>query len=169
MELGTVLHKTERGRAEVAHRSEALTAVQRRLLILVDGQRTLHALSAFVRVGELEDAVTALLGAGLVESETLAVQPVPAPVAPGFSPSEQAAPARAATDLGAFLQVQADAADAVQTLLGDEAQPLRQAILRCQNPAELRKTLRGIEIFVGERLDTATTQALARRFGSLLV
>ena len=32
MELGTVLHKTERGRAEVAHRSEALTAVQRRLL-----------------------------------------------------------------------------------------------------------------------------------------
>jgi hypothetical protein len=29
--------------------------------------------------------------------------------------------------------------------------------------------LRGVEVFVGQRLDAATTQAFARHFGSLLL
>ena len=44
-----------------------------------------------------------------------------------------------------------------------------EAIHRCRNPQELRALLRGIEVFIGQRLDPATTQAFARHFGSLLL
>ncbi|MCB2042985.1 MAG: hypothetical protein KDH48_20595, partial [Rhodoferax sp.] len=66
MELGTRLAKTEAGRQEINHRSGRLSTVERRLLILVDGHKTINELGAFVRVGELEPALERLVGLGLV-------------------------------------------------------------------------------------------------------
>ena len=41
----TVLNKTVRGREEIQTRAHGLSAMQRRLLILVDGQRTVGAIT----------------------------------------------------------------------------------------------------------------------------
>ena len=84
MELGTRLAKTEAGRQEINHRSGRLSTVERRLLILVDGHKTINELGAFVRVGELEPALERLVGLGLVGPEGESV-PLPPPVAPGFT------------------------------------------------------------------------------------
>ena len=99
MDPGTRFGKTDKGRQEMARRSGALSPVERRLLILIDGTRSFNDLGSFVRVGE----------------------------------------------------------------------PICSAILRCRHPQELRALLRGIEVFIGQRLDTETTRAFARHFGNLLL
>lgn len=45
MRTDTVLIKTVRGREEISSRAHDLTAMQRRLLILADGERTVHAMA----------------------------------------------------------------------------------------------------------------------------
>ncbi|MBP7493250.1 MAG: hypothetical protein KA803_14280, partial [Rhodoferax sp.] len=62
-----------------------------------------------------------------------------------------------------------EASDFVRERLGQGGEPIGDAIDRCTNPAELRKLLRGIEIFIGQRLSAETTQAFARHFGALLL
>jgi len=67
----------------MAGRSHNLSALQRRVLILVDGKKTVNALGAFVRVGELQCALDHLLREGLIESTaTDASDSLQAPVAP---------------------------------------------------------------------------------------
>lgn len=168
MDPGTRFGKTDLGRQEMARRSGALSAVERRLLILIDGTRSLNDLGAFVRVGELERALERLLALGMVASEA-----PPAVLNPsageGFSaPTPLEAP-RPATDPGAFVAVRDEVERFVRNRLGDSGKPICAAIGRCRNPQELRALLRGIEVFVGQRLDAQTTQAFARHFGSLLL
>lgn len=167
-EPGTRLTKTEAGRQEVERRSGRLSTVERRLLILVDGRRTVNELEAFVRVGELAPALDHLVGLALVapHGEPVALAP---PVAPGFSSPAPQESERPATSVAAFEEVRAEVARFVHNRLGAPADPICEAIGRCRNPQELRALLRGIEVFIGERLDAATTQAFARHFGSLLL
>jgi hypothetical protein len=160
--------KTAKGRAELAGRSRALDAVQRRLLILVDGNKTVNDLAVFVRAGELDEALEHLLAEGLIES-TDYIAPLQAPVAPGFAATAEAEERRAASSRREFNSVRQQASDFVLERLGPAGGPICEAINRCHNPDELRKMLRGVEIFVGQRLDAETTQAFARHFGSLLL
>lgn len=81
---GMMYIKTDKGRAELAGRSRALDAVQRRLLVLIDGNKTVNDLAVFVRVGELDEALDHLLREGLIES-TDCIAPLQAPAAPGFA------------------------------------------------------------------------------------
>lgn len=168
LELGTRLAKTDAGRHEVNHRTPRLSAVERRLLILIDGDKTVDALGAFVRVGECDPALARLVGLGLVAAQGDSV-PLAAPVAPGFSAPVPLEPERPATSMSAFEQTRAEVARFVHNRLGAPAEPICEAIHRCRNPQELRALLRGIEVFIGQRLDAATTQAFARHFGGLLL
>ncbi|MEO7940159.1 MAG: hypothetical protein ABIR55_16140 [Burkholderiaceae bacterium] len=138
------------------------------MLILLDGHKTVNDLLAFVRVGELQPALERLLALALVEADGEPMQLEP-PVAPGFAAASPSQPARAATDLQAFDQVRTEVARFVHNRLGAAAEPICDAIHRCRNPQELRALLRGIEVFIGQRLDPQTTQAFARHFGSLLL
>jgi hypothetical protein len=165
---GTRLAKTDAGRHEVAHRSPRLSTVERRLLILIDGHKTVKDLDAFVRAGERDPALARLAGLGLVAPDGAAVALV-APVAAGFAATEPQEPPRPANDVQAFEQTRAEVARFVHNRLGEPAAPICEAIHRCRNPQELRAMLRGIEVFIGDRLDAATTQAFARHFGSLLL
>ena len=168
IEPGTRLAKTETGREEMSRRSPRLSTVERRLLILVDGDKTVNDLGTFVRVGELEPALDRLLGLGLVAPHGDPVS-LPPPVAPGFSAPMPLEPERPATHVQPFEQTRAQVARFVHNRLGAPAEPICEAIQRCRNPQELRALLRGIEVFIGQRLDAATTQAFARHFGSLLL
>ena len=168
MNAGTTLTKTDKGRGEVAGRSGTLTSVQRRLLILVDGKKTVEDLGAFVRVGELMGALCHLQDLGMVAltGELVALQP---PAGPGFVASRPTELARAATDPQEFTVVREEASRFVRDRLAEAGAPICAAIDRCASPHELRSVLRGIEVFVGQRLDQQTTQAFARHFGALLL
>jgi len=168
MDPGTRLSKTESGRQEIIRRSGRLTTVARRLLVLVDGQKTVNDLDAFVRVGELGPALEQLLVLALIAPHGEPV-PLAPPAAPGFAAPAPREPARPATNVQAFEEVRAEVARFVHNRLGTPADPICEAINRCRNPQELRALLRGIEVFIGQRLDPATTQAFARHFGSLLL
>lgn len=168
LDPGTRLAKTDAGRQEVSRRSPRLSTVERRLLILIDGHKTIDALDAFVRVGERDPALERLLGLGLVapDGEPVALA---APVAAGFARPVPQEPARPANSMSAFEQTRAEVARFVHNRLGAPSEPICEAIHRCRNPQELRALLRGIEVFIGQRLDPATTQAFARHFGALLL
>lgn len=165
---GTRLAKTDAGRREVAQRSARLSTVERRLLILIDGHKTVNDLDAFVRAGERDPALARLVALGLVAPDGPAAA-LEAPVAAGFAASEPQQSPRPATSVQAFEQTRSEVARFVHNRLGDPAEPICEAIHRCRNPQELRALLRGIEVFIGDRLDPATTQAFARHFGSLLL
>ena len=148
--------KTDRGRAEVADRHQGLSPVQRRLLIVVDGHKTLADLQAYVRVDELGDALEHLQQAGLVEltSNIAALQPPPAAGPTAALPERSP---RAATRPAEFMTVRGETSRFVQEHLLEAGEPVCAAIERCQSPAELRKLLRGVEIFIGQRLSAETT------------
>jgi len=163
-----VFSKTDAGRAEMAGRSRNLSALQRRVLILVDGQKTVNALGAFVRVGELDAVLDHLLQEGLIESTTISTC-LQEPAAPGFSAAGMDEAPRPATSPQEFIKVRQLASDFVQDRLGSAGEPICAAIDRCESPFELRKMLRGVEIFVGQRLSAGTAQVFARHFGALLL
>ncbi len=168
MELQAIYRKTDPGREEIAQRGGTLGALQRRVLILIDGKKPVNELCAFVRVGELDDAVRLLLEAGLIE-HTDQVAPLRAPTAPGFVSADASSAPRPATSVPEFEKVRAQASDFVSDRLGTSGEPICEAISRCNSPEDLRKLLRGIEIFVGQRLSVETTRSFARHFGSLLL
>lgn len=168
MSVAVIYIKTDKGRAEIAARSDALSPLQRRVLILVDGKKTVNDLGAFVRVGELEGVLAHLQALGMM-ALTDAVSDLQAPVAPGFAAAQAAQAPRPATSLVHFQAVRAQASTFVRDSLGSSGEPICEAIDRCNSPEELRKLLRGIEIFIGQRLSAETTQAFARHFGALLL
>ena len=165
---GTRFGKTDKGRQEMARRSGALSAIERRLLILIDGTRSFNDLGSFVRVGELDSAMQNLLALGMVEFKDPPAVLDP-PAGDGFSAPTPLEPPRPATDPQAFEVVRDEVARFVRNRLGEAGEPICAAIVRCRHPQELRALLRGIEVFIGQRLDAETTQAFARHFGSLLL
>ena len=168
MNPGTIYFKTDKGRAEVAQRSGSISAGQRRLLIMVDGRKTVNDLGAFVRMGELEPALDQLRLLALIES-TNAVVTLPEPAAPGFVAADAADPPRPATSPEEFSRVRQEASNFVLERLAAAAGPICAAIDQCSRPADLRKMLRGVEIFVGDKLSAEEAQRFARHFGGLLL
>ena len=156
--------KTDAGRAEIAKRSAALNAGQRRLLIVIDGSRSWEDLAVLVRPGELEAALERLLVLGLIEALD---QFAPSVSAAGTAALELRATIPLASHSEDCRQVCQQVARYITQCLGSAAEPICDAIHRCESRVELRKLLRGIEIFVAQRSDPQTTQALMRHFRSL--
>ena len=100
MDGSSVYSKTPKGVAEVAARSAQLSMTTRRVLIMVDGKRTLDELAVLLRPGEIDAVITQLESAGLIQrnSATHAID-VPtvagrvlesvAPTTQGGAPDEQ--------------------------------------------------------------------------------
>ena len=62
-----------------------------------------------------------------------------------------------------------DASRYVAQHLGVSGAPICDAIDRCKSPEELRRLLRGVEAFVGDKLSAATAHGIATDFGRLLM
>lgn len=99
----TVFGKTEAGRVEFVQRSAGLTARQRSVLILIDGQKALGEIETWLGEDEMLEAVEALLRKGLVG---ISSAPAPAPVA-APAPARQPAGAVALTAAREFMMAAA--------------------------------------------------------------
>lgn len=93
---GTVFGKTAAGRAEVGQRSAGLTARQRTVLILLDGQKPLAEIGNLFGEDQMLETVEALLRKGLV-----GIASAPAPAAPLPAPAIRASGVGAAAMMAA--------------------------------------------------------------------
>lgn len=94
--LATVFAKTAEGKHEMQVRSLGLSAMARRVLVLVDGRRSGNDLAAFVPAGDIENPLSELLSRNCIE----AVARQPAPSRPAAA-AAAAAGTRAAAGGGA--------------------------------------------------------------------
>lgn len=171
MNSETIYFKTDKGRVEMATRGPMLDILQRRMLILIDGKRSVADLQTFVRAGELEGVLEhleeqeliAVVGSGFV------------PISSGFTPLLGAAPEAAPSmnpvsdsQLEEFKALRQQVSDFVSDRLGSAAEPACDAIERCESSAQLKHLLPRLTAFIGKRLSPETTQAFADHFGALL-
>ncbi|KQV61343.1 hypothetical protein [Duganella sp. Root336D2] len=84
----TVFSKTDAGRVEFVQRSAGLSARQRSVLILIDGQKALGEIETWLGEEEMLEAVEALLRKGLVG---IASAPAPLPARPAAGTAALAA------------------------------------------------------------------------------
>ncbi len=145
-----VFAKTPKGTAELAARSGALSLGQRRLLILVDGERDVEQLATLVpsalqeSVAVLEQGGFIVLVGGAIGSADT-VQGVPSMIPEAEMTTVQEAKTRAVR--------------AVNDLLGPSADALAMAIEAARSGEELRPLIREAERLVGLAHGAAAAQS----------
>ena len=82
MDGSLVYSKTPKGVAEVAARSAQLSMTTRRVLIMIDGKRSIDELAVLLRPGEIDAVITQLESAGLIQRST-ASHPLDVPTVAG--------------------------------------------------------------------------------------
>ena len=170
---GTLIYaKTPKGTAEVAARSAQLSMTTRRVLIMMDGKRTLEELATLVRPGEIEAIVTQLESAGLAQKaggSALDVPTVDARAAesegPGFAPGA-VMDERDLTPM-TLEEAKRRASRELNDRLGPDAEIVAIRIENCRTIEEFRERVREAERFVAAALGAAAAQdylrALRRR------
>jgi len=169
MDEARVFRKTAAGQAEVTARSGSLTMPMRRVLIMIDGKRTVAELAVLLRPGEVDSVITALLEKGHIES-TMAV---PAQDAAAARPATIAPGPRTLSDVSdpnRFMSIDEAKRRVVRELtdrLGPEAEYLAIKIEQCVSVDELRARIRDAERLLanamGEQVAQDFRQALRRR------
>lgn len=121
----TVFGKTEAGRVEFVQRSAGLTARQRSVLILIDGQKALGEIETWLDEDVMLEAVEALLRRGLV-----GITSAPAPTPPS-------APARPAVGTAALAAAREFMMAAARKHLGLMAADLLRRIEHAKDESQL--------------------------------
>lgn len=153
MDLASIYCKTDKGKEEVSGRSHGLEGQARRLLIMIDGQRSSAELAVYVRAGEFEGTLERLLAEGYVE-------------AAGEADPGRVARAPAADDPEVFTGLRIWAETEIRTRIsGRMADLLVEEIDGCTSALELRGKLRAIEESLKRLLGEEEGVALARRIG----
>jgi hypothetical protein len=170
MEGKLIYAKTPKGVAEVAARTAQLSMTTRRVLIMMDGKRTIDELSVLVRPGEIDAIIDQLESAGLAQKASGAVAIEPAPAAAAPRDDEPRAP----TTIGApvmddreLTPITLDEAKrrAVRELndrLGPDAEVVAIRIESCRSIEEFRERVRDAERFVSAALGAAAAQDYLR-------
>jgi hypothetical protein len=167
--------KTPKGVAEVAARTAQLSMTTRRVLIMMDGKRTVDELSVLVRPGEIDAIVDQLESAGLAQKAAGAVAAEPAPAI--ASPGEEER--RPTTTISASVmddreltpitleEAKRRAVRELNDRLGPEAEVLAIRIEACRSIEDFRERVREAERFVTAALGATAAQdylrALRRR------
>lgn len=168
MDGSLIYAKTPKGVAEVGARSAQLSMVTRRVLIMMDGKRTVDELAVYARAGEIDAVITQLESEGLAEK---AGAVVPATVAPRVTVAREAQEAPAVTipvpeerDLGPITleEVKRRAVRALNDRLGPEADVIAMRIEACRTIDEFRERVRDAERYVTVALGAAAAQDYLR-------
>jgi hypothetical protein len=166
---GTLIYaKTPKGVAEVGARGAQLSMVARRVLIMMDGKRTVDDLSVYVRAGEIGAIITQLESEGLAEkagegAATTVAPPAIDEPAPPQAPTA-APPAPEERDLGPITleEVKRRAVRELNDRLGPEADVIAMRIEACRNIDEFRERVRDAERYVAAALGAAAAQDYLR-------
>jgi hypothetical protein len=164
-----VFKKTANGQAEVAARSGSLTMSMRRVLIMIDGKRTVAELAPLLRPGEIDGVIAALLEKGYVESVGVEAPPAARPNLPNtIAPAPRTL--SDVSDPNRFMSIDETKRRVVRELtdrLGPEAEYLALKIEQCRTVDELRARIRDAERLltnaISERAAQEFRQALRRR------
>jgi hypothetical protein len=165
MDGSFVYSKTPKGVAEVAARSAQLSMTTRRVLIMVDGKRTVDDLAVLLRPGEIDAVITQLESAGLIQrnSATHAID-VPtvagrvletvAPTTQGGAPDEQ--------NPMTLDEAKRRAVRELTDRLGPGAESLAIRIEGCKTIEDFRERVREAERLVTAALGQAAAQDYLR-------
>ena len=180
--LADVMRKTAVGRREQQQRSQALSARQRHVLILCDGQRPIGELCALMGQ-ETQQLAQALLAAGFVERMTparpLAAAHVEVPLAfaPGFVaaepspssvPAAQLAQAVAPPPRRSLALSRMYMLDMVERLLGSQSGPARMHLRSADQPEALLPALRECLALITEIAGPAQADKVRRQLCDML-
>lgn len=173
MDGTSIYTKTPKGVAEVAARSAQLSMTTRRVLIMMDGRRTVDDLAMLVRPGEIDTIVEQLESAGLAQKA--AAEAASVPVVSSARPSD----VDASSVVGAAVMDERDlnpitleeakrrASRELNDRLGPEAERIAIRLETCKTIEEFRERVREAERFVAAALGVAAAQdylrALRRR------
>jgi hypothetical protein len=156
-----VFAKTPKGVAEVSSRSGAVSLAARRVLIMIDGKRTVADLAPLARTGEIGGIIEHLEAQGLVHpAHASATSPAASPAPPP--------PADSAEELGedrlttSFESVKRRAVRELSDRLGPDAEVMAVRIEHCRNTEELRQRLHEAERLVAGMLGDAQAQDFLR-------
>lgn len=139
----TIYEKTPAGRHALLGRASGLPLEARRVLILINGRKTIEDLRGFVDPGHLDSAIDTLLTLGYIHSIH-------------DSPRD-------------FNWIKKEASTFTSKVLGDKANAMCEAIERTKSTPELRKVLQGILIFVDARLSPDITLTLEKHYRAMLL
>ena len=135
MNPGAVYVRTEKGAEEVAHRSQAVPAKARSLLLLIDGKLTgAQLLDKFAVFPNSAELLQVLEDGGLIAAQAGA----PAPAAAASPSGAAAAPAPAAAAQPGIAEAKRVIVRTLHDVLGPEADFLTEKIDVAQTAAELR-------------------------------
>jgi hypothetical protein len=168
MDGSLIYAKTPRGVAEVGARSAQLSMIARRVLIMMDGKRTVDDLAVFVRAGEIDAIVTQLESEGLAEKagEAIAATAAPRPIGePTRTGTPTVAPPLPDDRELAPITLEEAKRRAVRELnerLGPEADVMAMRIEACRSIDEFRERVRDAERFVTAALGAAAAQDYLR-------
>lgn len=167
---GTLIYtKTPKGAAEVAARTAQLSMTTRRVLIMMDGKRTVDELSMLVRPGEIEGIIDQLESAGLAQRAAGSAA-APAPIALNGRDVEPQAPTTINApviddrDLTPITLEEAKrrAVRELNDRLGPEAEIVAIRIENCRSIEEFRERVRDAERFVTAALGAGAAQDYLR-------
>jgi hypothetical protein len=153
-----VYTKTAKGIAEIATRTAQLSMTARRVLIMVDGKRTVDELAVLLRPGEIDGVIAQLESGGLIhrytsshalDVPTVAGREVDAmPVTQGPSGSEEANPMT-------LEEAKRRAVRELTDRLGPDAEALSLRIESCRTIEDFRECVREAERFVTGAMGSA--------------
>jgi hypothetical protein len=138
MQIHGTFRKTAAGLAEIDGRAMGIRTELRRLLILIDGKRSIESLVPFVRENELQMLLDELLAFNFIEPTLTAAAFLPT----GTTVTDVARP----LSLAQFQAARSTAHNAAKELLGSEAKPYLAKILKCEDSRALRGVVSEVQI-----------------------
>ena len=171
MDATLVYIKTPKGSAEVSVRGGALSLASRRVLIMIDGRRTVGELASLLKPGEIDGVIATLESLGFVALRAGGESPRP-PARAAEAPStvvvgnlDVNTVMNDGTDERNLLTLEEAKRRAVRQIgdrLGPDGDQMAQRIERCKNADELRERLREAERLIAGYHNEAAAQEFVR-------
>jgi hypothetical protein len=173
MDETLVFAKTPKGMAEVTQRAGGLSLQARRVLIMIDGDRSIGELAPLLREGEIDEVIELLQLRGLIrpigQGEPDESDPIthgdsiagPSTSADPAPPTGQDAPAAERIYLP-IDEVKRRAVRELNERLGPEAASIAMRIERSANAEELRERLREAERLIARTIGETSAHEFIR-------